>query len=415
MRHLILPCILLAACGGDGASSGSSASVVRDSAGIAIVEHGSEALASAPQWTLGTTPIATLGGAENDTTLDLSATSLAAFLPDNRLAVGILQPAELLVFSAEGVRERMLGRGGAGPGEYRMLQQLLAVGGDTLIAYDFVKRALLTYRADGTLVGEAEVPSSGGPVAPPLRGRLANGNFVHSMENFVGVADSSSDSFRPSVPFVTRTSDATSYDTAFALPGAEQYASTLEMQGMSMAVPRAIVFGAQSTVALTGASLWSSRGDIAEVVQHADSNGRPTAAPARIVRLPLAPRPVTDADKASYIAIMTEQFERFGGMMPPALKESELKKLQESRFAPSFAPIGQLLAGPNGEVWVGEGGVPGEATNWYVLDQQGTLLGKIAMPKGVLVAIGTDRVALRVEDEETGIVRLEVLSVSRKS
>ena len=29
----------------------------------------------------------------------------------------------------------MLGRGGAGPGEYRMLQQLLAVGGDTLIAF----------------------------------------------------------------------------------------------------------------------------------------------------------------------------------------------------------------------------------------------------------------------------------------
>jgi hypothetical protein len=415
MRPTFALLLLLAACGGDGASSGSSASVVRDSAGIAIVEHGRDALAAAPTWALDSTPLATLGGEESDTTLDLSTTSMAVFLPDNRLAVGIFQPAELLVFSAEGVRERQLGRAGAGPGEYRMLQQLLPAGGDTLIAYDFAKRAVMIYRADGTLVGEAEVPGTGGPVAPPLRGRLANGRFVHSMENFTGLGDSSASIFRQPVPFVTRTADATTYDTAFVLPGAEQYASTVDMPGMSMPIPRPLVFGAQSVLAVTGPSVWSSRGDVAELIQHADSGGRPIAAPARIVRLPLTGTPVTEEHKADYIALVAGQFERLGGMMPPALKESELKKLKESRFATAFAPIGSLLAGPNGELWVGTGSVPGAATNWYVLDQQGTLLGQLTLPKGILVAIGTDRIALRVEDEETRLVRLEVLAVSRRS
>jgi hypothetical protein len=53
------------------------------------------------------------------------------------------------------------------------------------------------------------------------------------------------------------------------------------------------------------------------------------------------------------------------------------------------------------------------SATWAVFDAEGSLLGKVVVPAGMLYAASDDRIVIRREDDETGLVRLEVWGLQR--
>src|SRR5690606_31052017 len=110
----------------------------------------------------------------------------------------------------------------------------------------------------------------------------------------------------------------------------------------------------------------------------------------REIRVGLPTRTVTQADRDRFIGVLREQLELARGMAPDQLIDSEIAKLSETTFADNHAGIGQM-----------------------VFDQEGRLIGSVVIPAGTLYAASEDRVVVRIEDDETGLVRLEVLGLVR--
>ena len=71
-----------------------------------------------------------------------------------------------------------------------------------------------------------------------------------------------------------------------------------------------------------------------------------------MVRMPRPARPVDETSKTRYKEVAREALERMKAFFPPGLLESELKKVDETVFAESFAGIGQLLVDDHDAVWV---------------------------------------------------------------
>jgi len=121
-------------------------------------------------------PVVTVGG---DGSPDAEFVQVAAAFrtSDGLLAVSDWGSPTIRVFDARGRLVRTLGRQGAGPGEFRLIQRLF-LAHDTLIAYDGPLRRLTRYLPDGTLLGTTQVQPStdGGPV--DLVGRLSSGRWV---------------------------------------------------------------------------------------------------------------------------------------------------------------------------------------------------------------------------------------------
>ncbi len=134
----------------------------------------------------------------------------------------------------------------------------------------------------------------------------------------------------------------------------------------------------------------------------------------QIVRVALPPRAVTPADQEEYKRVFKDALERLKSMAPPALIDAEIKKLDDTRFAKTLPAVAQLLVAADGTVWANVGGSPIDTTTtWGVFGTDGELKGRVTLPKGTVFAVGTDRVIVRREDPETGLIRLEVWGLTR--
>jgi hypothetical protein len=130
-RSGLVVVFILAACGRPPvAGTAALMPTVHDSAGVRIVDYPGAALDSAPVMTIDST-IAVIG--RGNDSLDLSRVDPPTMLPGGGIAV--FTQGTIHVFSPDGSHEEMIGRKGAGPGEFNVAT--LARGlGDTLLASD---------------------------------------------------------------------------------------------------------------------------------------------------------------------------------------------------------------------------------------------------------------------------------------
>jgi hypothetical protein len=408
MRQLlfVIPLLLLNACGND-----TSEAATRDSAGVTIVELAAGAWEAAPVWSVDSIPLASIGG-ESDSTLDLSQLgSFAVLVADNGLMVSTPQPAALLAFDSAGERIGQFGRQGEGPGEYRAISSIAALGGDTVMAYEIVARKGILYNRAGDFLSSIEMPLTGMAFPYQLMGRTSDGTFVFILQSPFAEAPPGSEAiFRPDMPVVVWRSGNESYDTLFTLPGVQSTKSKIEIApGQAMDIARAVAFGAVTFVAVHGDQVWSTTGESFEF-EARDVTG----ALKRIVRMPREPREVTTADQDRYKGILREVWEAIRARGAPApMVESELAKIDATEFAPRYPAIGQLLVARTGEVWISTG-VPmiDDTMEWGVFNSEGKLLGRVTLPEGMLYSASDDRVVLRQEDPETDLVSILVLKLN---
>jgi hypothetical protein len=130
--------LVLAACEID--RMGAAGAVVRDSAGITIVENPVAEPADIARWTVDTTPFRTIGVAMGDSAYEFASIGGVRQLPDGKILVlnGRGESAfEFRFFDSTGTHLATHGRRGEGPGEYRWVNYFGPAGGDTVIAVDF--------------------------------------------------------------------------------------------------------------------------------------------------------------------------------------------------------------------------------------------------------------------------------------
>lgn len=108
--------------------------VVRDSAGITIIEHTDQ---PAPMtWTLSSAPVVTIGVREGSDAQMLFRVAAAFRLDDGRLVVANGGSTEFRFYRADGEHLASVGGAGGGPGEMRVLFEVTRLAGDTLVAFD---------------------------------------------------------------------------------------------------------------------------------------------------------------------------------------------------------------------------------------------------------------------------------------
>lgn len=110
--------------------------VVRDSAGIRIVESNAPTLGD-NAWTVGPAPITLIGSSETE---DLLRPRDAKRLDDGRIVVTDELTHQLKFFSSDGTLLHAAGREGEGPGEFGYIWSVERFASDSLMVYDYSQR-----------------------------------------------------------------------------------------------------------------------------------------------------------------------------------------------------------------------------------------------------------------------------------
>ena len=149
---------------------------MRDSAGITIVENTRPTWSAAQVLRLASSPALVIG-TRAEAPYELSRVAGTVQLTDGRIVIADGASLELRFFDATGTFIRSVGRSGDGPGEFRRMERLVRLPGDTLAVVSSF--ATISYFAsDGAFIHRevaAAMPRDGTmgiPIAPViLRGR----------------------------------------------------------------------------------------------------------------------------------------------------------------------------------------------------------------------------------------------------
>ena len=144
--------------------------VVRDSAGIRIVENTSPPEGSRIDWRVGPEPLVTIGQ-EGEGPYLFERIFGAVRLSDGRIVVGDERPRELRVFDRHGTHLETWGGTGQGPGEFSagQLWGLRKLPGDSIIVYEYFYPQLTVFGPDGEFLRRFMLEESGFGLEPTRR------------------------------------------------------------------------------------------------------------------------------------------------------------------------------------------------------------------------------------------------------
>lgn len=138
-----------ASCGDTKGGSGSP--VLRDSAGIRIVENSAAAWGDAEQWRIDDRPLVSIGAADGPAEYQFHLIVGAHRMGDGTIVVVNRGTNDIRYFTSQGDFLQRVGGTGAGPGEFNLLYRSYLLH-DTLFAYDAGLRRMTAFDADGRLV-----------------------------------------------------------------------------------------------------------------------------------------------------------------------------------------------------------------------------------------------------------------------
>ncbi len=374
---MILAALLLAGCG----AGNGSGTVVRDSAGVTIVENNPARPAWGTEgWRIAEAPLLVVGGEESPVGYaNLRGITHTQLLPSGELVVADGEGPQILIFGPDGGFRRSVGRRGDGPGEFRSPYFAYGHRGDSLIVFNLYRSALV-YDGAGRF-GRSFVPGGvEGETQGVPKGAFGDGTLLFMQYQF---GQQPPPGLRRSEVELVRVDLAGGLVQRFGM-----YAEQTINSGTS----QRYLYGPWAHMTAGPDALWYSPGDRIDVqkLDLADSS-------LRFIRLPLPPRPVTAAD----VNAEKEAFlERFRGRPEAAAIE---RMYDDAITAPVFPAHGELRVDDTNHLWVAEFRlwVAQAETPWHVFDPEGHYLGQVLMPGGFYVhQIVGDRVVGRHTDAE---------------
>jgi hypothetical protein len=385
----------LAACGGEAPNS----AIVRDSAGVRIVENTDPLWQAGEAWRFSAEPLVDIGGGDTEDD-QLYRVVGALRLDDGRIVVANGGSYELRFFDPDGRFLSASGRQGGGPGEFQFLTWLGRAGADSLVAYDPRARRLSLFDMAGTYGGSltlVPVPAGGRDAvaaanwAPRPRGWFAGGGYVATQ--IASRFSPGEEVSRPDELLFRFTPDGHLADTLGVFPGGELSMQTAGSQepgrpGLVFIAPPH--FGHTTTYAVHGDRFFVATGDRYEVLLYSSGGTLES-----VVRRAQEPIPVTQRE-------VDQLLEARRAAAPPVQPGMPAPPSLESRPASSTIPAFQSIAVDDvANLWVEEyEWPPGRPPTWTVFDADGRLLGSVAFPDHFTpYHIGDDFVLGRWQDE----------------
>ena len=384
MRYL-LALLVFTACSGGATDTGV---VVRDSAGITIVENTNQLWAEGEGWRLSDQPLVTIGVLEGPEEYQLFQAFSAVRLTDRRIVVANGGSREMRFYEENGTFINSVGREGEGPGEFKMLRAIWPARGDSLAVYDYTNSMRISvFDSEGTFGRTFRLDPASTSI--PLAQDLIWGNTVVSRSGIYDSDEVTDGLRRDSSLYCTHSMDGVVLDTLGRFPGGEMYARSMG-QGQSIGVSRP--YG-RRPIAVASSEYWYfGSTDSYEIEGYGHSGSLE-----RIIRRDVANRPVTQA--------LIDEHQR-------RLRESgnpEISRMWRDITLPETMPAhGRMLADAVDNLWVQEYRINDEPERWAVFDSTGRLLGIVEMPApGRVTEIGSDYVlGIWTDDMDVEQVRL---------
>lgn len=347
--------------------------ITADSAGIEIVTN---------KRTFGEMPLRKVAVEFETEILDDALYRVTAVQPlrDGRVAVSVNGSSSVLLYDAAGERISQLGRRGEGPGEFRMIQSLVPLPGDSLGVYDPLLRRLTVYpfqEGAPRVLGLHEIAPGGGwsRVYSLPTGLAFVGEAGAMTVREAGIHRGNHSSYHIDL-------DGWVMAEYGEFPGNETFVS----DGASGSLP----FGKVLFTATEGDRFIVGTGEEPELRMY-----RPDGALARIVRWQDQDRTVTQERVDEFLEFVVSQ-------APPEHRGPMRERITGIPFAPQAPTHAEILVSPSGDMWLGE--YPGPeaqlptgatlpARRWVLFGPDGAMKERIETPPGFLpLALEAERV-----------------------
>jgi hypothetical protein len=353
--------LLSAAVVGSGCGSGERpAPVVRDSAGIRIVENDRPAWSDEQRWRVGPEPSVDIGRDSAPAHL-LNGVRWAQLLSDGRIAVLNGGTADVRLFNATGRHLATIGGRGQGPGDFVAPSRVLELGGDSLLVLDNNHRLQFTlFGPDGRYARAFTVPLSLGGERTDLLGWFPDGSSLvrrHELDDSV-----------PTGSLVRQ------FASLFRLGNGGIILDSLGLfPGLTTASSGPYMWGPIPHAAVHDTTIFFGPADSYEVRRYS-WNG----ALSGIVRLARPSVPTTEA----HIEAFWEEGRKSMARWDPRLRAQAEKRISGIRFAPTLPAYHRLETDAAGNLWVQEYARTRsrEGRVWTVFDPAGAYLGDVEMP-----------------------------------
>jgi hypothetical protein len=376
---------IVGSAGCDAAGGSEAATVVRDSAGISIVENSHSMWRSGQGWRLSATPEVVVGDRLDDPDYELFRVTGAVRLPDGRLVIANSGTQELRFYDATGVHLRTVGRQGGGPGEFEWVGWMARYGADSLIAWDSRLRRISVFDRSGDFQRNENLEdqtyfadfafSDGTLIAREMVMMMMGGDGDEIIEG----------SQRRTVQYASFAPTGERLGDMGPFPEDEYWIDVEEHMHRWLRV-----FGGRTVRALADSIFWVGTGRTYTLNGY-DRNGRLVR---QVRNLTHKPAPVIAGDVTQWVE------ETMAGM--ESGMADHMRSFFESIPPPEMMPpYDDLVVDTEGNLWVERYQRPGESQHvWTVFDPEGQMLGAVDVPGGVSVLeIGNDYVLGQWQDE----------------
>lgn len=367
---------------------GDTGVVVRDSAGVSIVESRQEDESRTIDWRIALEPDLIIGIAEGDDEYQLFRVEGSAILPDGRIVAVNGGTQEIRFFDGEGRYIETVGGRGSGPGEFQMPQLVRppSAAGELLIWDPMLSRFTLLDRSGSVIE----------TIRPDVMVRTAAGwdgrGVVLSFHSSATVGVGSPEGIMPNVV----TFEVVPLKGGEPIPVAEVSGRVYHAQIRGQPWFRRVPFDPEPASTAGSGAFYFTTGATAEI-QAYDSGGDLV----RIVRVQRAPEPLHRPD---FTEVVDTQLE--------GMRDENLRREWRAHYGrmpvPESVPVYRgLLIDAERFLWAEHFRTRvGDPAVWSVFDPEGAVLGTIQTPPGLLIyQIGEDFLFGRVRDE-LGVERL---------
>lgn len=419
MCGVIACAFLLSACADD-ATEDAPPLVVRDSAGVRIIENHAPEWADGEAWRLGELLMAIEA---DETALEQRPLDPASVFRTARgeIVVGDGLSAgwhRLLVYDGRGRFLRHISRRGEGPCEFGQLWWARPYGIDSVAVFDMARNVIHVLGLDGGCGRSVRIPPGELPAGRGRAGIFTSGaDAVYPDGSFLawhlGYLDAPPQPgpawFRHTL--IRISADGTAVDTLGEFRIGQSYWDG-ERAGR-MGYPR------WAYRALHGADLLYGDGDSFEFTRH-DGAGRPR----EIVRRRYSPAAIIQEDRIAFVQPIRVAGGHERAVLPAATLTLE-QRIARVHWPQTKPAISNLVVAANGDTWVEEyryrrpGALPGEPPPavWSVFSPEGRWLGGIDVPGRLELQTVHDDAVFGIwrDDDGVGSIRAYALVKGRES
>ncbi len=374
-----------------GCSMGNQTSsvVVRDSAGVELIETVRPLWQAGEAWSVFAEPDLSIGQLEGDPQYQFHDITDAIRLSDGRIVVADGGSNTARYYSAEGRFLRVFGRSGEGPGEFRRIQALRRLAGDSILVVDAALHRATVLDGAGDLSSFIPLDPTGEPASfQHLEDGRAVGMVRDALRSLgavrVGV-------HRLPATVVVYDADGAPLDTVGVFAGYETALTDLGGQVVQGVVP----FGRTLSLAAHGESIYVGTGDVLGYEIYT-----PDGEKVRSVRATGLDLVLREDDLAALKGAVLDE-------APDEAARAALERYWDHAPRPEQrAAYSRMLVDAAGNVWLSDYEMPPYFNTgvWRVFDSGGRYLGEVDVPQrlhileiGKMYVLGVWRDGLGVE------------------